>query len=388
MKHSNWIILIAIGAITVAGLDAHAGSGSGKHARNIIFMVPDGMGLSDVTAARIFKGGPDGEPLAFERLEQLGYQRTHSADSTVTDSAAAASAWATGDKYKNGQISWHSDEDTPKTILEMAQEKGKATGLVVTSDITHATPAAFGAHVSVRKSEGEIARQFIEVTGVDVLLGGGFANNRNNSPYPPENLAALVDAATNTYGYAYVDSLSGLEQATDRTKILGLFKPGGKTVEMFRLDSTLSYPLDEPTLPQMTKVALNVLSRDKDGFFLLVEGSQVDWRNHARDVRGMIAETLAFEESVEVVVEWLDANPKLWKETLLIVVPDHETGGFQINGPSGRLSRAGDVVEPGWTTSNHTAVDTMVWSEGSGSQFLGGALDNTDLFHVMKAALK
>lgn len=387
MKIRKWVVFIVIGAV-VAGLNVKAENPPGKHARNIIFMVPDGMGLPDVTAARIFKGGPDGEPLSFELLEQVGYQRTHSANSTVTDSAAAAAAWATGDKYINGQISWHSDTDMPETILELAKKKGKATGLVATSDITHATPAAFGAHVSMRKSEGEIARQFIEETEVDVLLGGGFANNRGGSPFPSEDLAALTASATNDYGYVYADTLVELENAASSDKVLGLFRPGGKTVEMFRVNPLIPYPVYEPTLPEMTAVALEILSRDKEGFFLLVEGSQVDWRNHAHDIKGMIAETLAFEESVKVVIEWLDADPRRWKHTLLIVVPDHETGGFQINGPYGSLSKAGDIVQGGWTSGSHTAVDTIVWSEGAGSQFLGGPLDNTDLFRVMEAVLK
>lgn len=397
MKHSKWVVLIVMGAIAAGtsvradkGADKGEGKGkdSGIHARNIIFMVPDGMGLADVTAARIFKGGPDGEPLSFEQLKQYGYQRTHSADSTVTDSAAAAAAWATGDKYNNGQVSWHSETNMPKTILELAKEMGKATGLVATSDITHATPAAFGAHVSTRKSEGEIARQFIEETQVDVLLGGGFANNSSSSPFPAEDLAALIASATNEYGYVYAETLAELESATSSGKVLGLFKKGGKTVEIFRVKPDRPYPVDEPTLPDMTEAALKVLSRDKDGFFLLVEGSQVDWQNHAVNITGMLAETLAFEESVQVVIDWLDAHPKRWNDTLLIVVPDHETGGFAINGPDGTLSEAGDIVNAGWTTRKHTAVDTMVWSEGAGSQFLGGPLDNTDLFHAMKAVLK
>ncbi|MEN8255337.1 MAG: alkaline phosphatase [Verrucomicrobiota bacterium] len=394
MNGNKWIVFIVAGAMVV-GMSVRADDDGGrrvkngpKKAKNIIFMVPDGMGLSDVTAARIFKGGPDGDPLSFELLKQTGYQRTHSANSTVTDSSAAAAAWATGDKYNNGQISWHSDTDMPETILEIAKKKGKATGLVATSDITHATPAAFGAHVSARKSEGEIARQYIEETEVDVLLGGGIANNRSNSPLPPEDLEALVDSATNEYGYAYADTLAELESATCGGKILGLFKQGGKTLERFRVDPANSYPLHEPTLPEMTKAALKVLSRDKDGFFLMVEGSQIDWRNHAHDIKGMIAETLAFEESVKVVIEWLDSEPSRWMHTLLIVVPDHETGGFQINGPYGRLSKTGDIVEAGWTTGSHTAVDTLVWSEGVGSEYLGGPMDNTDIFHVMKQVLK
>ena len=138
-------------------------------AENIIFMVPDGMGLSNVTAARIFKNGPNGGPLNLETLPHIGYQRTHSADSVTTDSAAAASAWASGEKYRNGEVSCHDDDQDGKcepepvpTILELAKEKGKATGLIATSSITHGTPAAFGAHVHTRDCDKEIARQMFK----------------------------------------------------------------------------------------------------------------------------------------------------------------------------------------------------------------------------------
>jgi len=129
-------------------------------AKNIIFMVADGMGLAHVTAARIFKNGPDGESLYLETLPTIGYQRTHSASDSLTDSAAAASAWASGEKFNNGEISCHDDDQDGRcepapdpTILEIAKAKGKATGLVVTSTVTHATPGAFGAHVASRRCE-------------------------------------------------------------------------------------------------------------------------------------------------------------------------------------------------------------------------------------------
>jgi alkaline phosphatase len=149
-------------------------------------MVPDGMGLSNVTAARIFRGGPDGDNLYFENLAQIGYQRTHSRNSTVTDSAAAAATWACGEKFNNNEISCHDNDfnkvcdenGSPETILELAQKMGKSTGLVATSTITHATPAVWAAHVHYRNCETEIARLYIEETGVDVLLGGGIGPNQ------------------------------------------------------------------------------------------------------------------------------------------------------------------------------------------------------------------
>jgi len=370
----------------------------GPRAKNIIVMVPDGMGLADVTAARIFKYGPDGGRLSFEKFPVIGYQRTHSANSTVTDSAAAASAWASGAKYNNGEISCHDDDfdgacdgDQVPTILDLARSMGKATGLVATSDVTHATPAAFGANVHNRKCEEEIARQYLH-RGIDVLLGGGFAANGRSCMLEHskgewlKNLLKEYAAS----GYTVVDTKGGMEAAVYKgtRKLVGLFQPGGKTQEIFRVDPAEDYPDKEPTLPEMTSAALDILEKNKKGFFLLVEASQIDWANHARDIYGQLAETMAFDETVEVVLKWINDKPRRRWQTLVIVVPDHETGGFAVNGPEGFLSIRGDIIEDGWTGGSHTAVDTLIWARGPNSRKLGRALDNTDLYQVMVEALK
>ncbi|HIJ79212.1 MAG: alkaline phosphatase [Desulfobulbaceae bacterium] len=363
-------------------------------ARNIIVMVPDGMGLADVTAARIAKNGPDGDRLNFERLPVIGYQRTHSANSTVTDSAAAASAWAAGQKFNNGEISCHAVEnvcvENPTTILEIAKSMGKATGLVVTSTITHATPAAFGAHVNSRQCETEIGRQYIEEIGVDVLLGGGIGANKrdakyNCDQYPGQDGNAVIAQALGL-GYEYVTTADELHQKIsddDRIKLLGLFNDGGLTPEYLR-----SVEISQPRLPEMTAAALDILEEDKDGFFMMVEGSQIDWANHDNNYEYQLGEMLAFDQAVKTVQDWIMAAPQRRQDTLLIVVADHDTGGFAVNGPYGTLSDAGDMVEAGWTTGGHTAGDTIIWSQGPGSRELGESLDNTDLFHIMKKAMK
>ena len=404
----SYVRLIIIGAVT-AGIwfshlayeqaQASAGMQNVCKAKNIIFMVPDGMGLSGVTAARIFKDGCDGGPLYLETLPQIGYQRTHSANSTVTDSAAAASAWACGEKYRNGEISCHDDDGDGRcndpvrtTILKMAKQQGKATGLVVTSTVTHATPAAWGAHVHSRECEMEIARQYIEETGIDVLLGGGIGPDKSGICLKPSPIKRgdLISRAQTDYGYAYVTTKSGLEAAVmaGKSKVLGLFTNQGKTPETYRVDRTLSYPKEEPTLPNMTASALKILEKDPDGFFLLIEGSQIDWANHANDVHYQIGETLAFDGSVKVVLDWMEKGLERKNHTLLVIVADHDCGGYAVNGPFNRLSKAGDIVDSGWTTTGHTAVDTVIWSYGPGSEALGKALDNTDLFEVMAGALK
>jgi alkaline phosphatase len=409
----KWCTLII--CLTIAGVLA-VGSGAAeankkRMAKNIILMVPDGMGLSDVTATRIFKNGLDGDGLSFEKLKQIGYQRTYSANSVVTDSAAAAGAWATGEKYVNGEISCHTDasgsgcESSPTTILEIAQKRGKATGLIATSDITHATPAVFAAHVHSRKCGADIGRQMVE-SGVDILLGAGIAEDGDNCPQ--EITAAEVIATAPDYGYKVVETRSELNSALGKRKtgkILGLFNAnGGKSPENFWIDESFTYPENEPTLQEMTVAALDFLQKDQQGFFLMVEGSQIDWANHGHrfgleDIESdpndpyaapntQLGEMLAFDAAVESVLEWVNAKKSRKNSTLIIVVADHETGGFHVNGPYGSLLEAGETVDGGWTTGGHTGQDTLIWSQGPGSHLLGRALENTDIFTVMKHYMK
>jgi len=137
----------------------------------------------------------------------------------------------------------------------------------------------------------------------------------------------------------------------------------------------------------MTAAALKVVEKNERGFFLMVEGSQVDWANHAKDYPYQLGEMVAFDDAVKVVRDWIGADPDRRENTLLIVVADHDTGGFAINGPQTALLEAGGKVEPGWTTGNHTGVDTLIWSAGPGSESLTRALDNTELYGVMVRAL-
>jgi alkaline phosphatase len=263
--------------------------------------------------------------------------------------------------------------------------------LVATSDITHATPAAFGANVHNRKCEEEIARQFL-TRSIDVLLGGGIAANRSSCKLPhsvEDYLVPLLDEYA-AAGYTIAMTEDEMDDAADGgvAKLLGLFKSGGKTKEIFRVDPTQVYPEDEPTLPEMTEAALEMLEKNRKGFFLVVEGSQIDWANHGHDFQGQLAETLAFDQAVETVLDWVNARWRRKMQTLVVVVPDHETAGFAINGPYGTLSEQGDMVEDAWTSGGHTATDVLIWAQGPNSQNFGQALDNTDLYYLIKQALK
>lgn len=356
--------------------------------KNIIFMVPDGMGLADVTATRIYKYGLSRKRLSFERLERIGYQSTNSGNSVVTDSAAAASAWACGQKFNNGEISFHGETgESPQTILELAKTTGRSTGLVATSTITHATPAAFGAHVKNRNCENKIAGQYIDKTGVDVILGGGKLRFNSTVPDTCGGSGDFISEAQ-AKGYTVVYSRDELLKVQNTKKLLGLFSEGPLASGPKRAgDDTIK--TREPTLAEMAGAALKILEKNDKGFFLMVEASQVDWANHANDQEYQITEILALDEAVNVVLDWVNARVERKSETLIIVVPDHETGGFAINGPVGSIiTEPGQLITAAWTSKGHTAVDTTIWSQGPYSQYLGRAIDNTDIFHIMKAALE
>ncbi len=386
LSAAGWQRLAAVSAIALAaagGAPARADGGEKGHAKNVIIMVPDGMGLADVTATRIYKHGLDGL-LNFETLEHIGYQRTYSANSVITDSAPAASAWACGEKFNNGEICFHGDGRAFKpSILELARKQGKATALVATSTITHATPASFGAHVVNRNCENEIARQYIQVTGVDLLLGSGVDKFTSVKADACGTVGDLIPQAK-AKGYAVAYDKAGLDAAVAAggKKILGLFGNGGTVPEYLRTPATT-----EPHLPEMAAAALKVVEKNRSGFFLMVEGSQVDWANHAKDYPYQLGEMLAFDDAVKVVRDWIDADEDRRENTLLIVVADHDTGGFAINGPQTALLKAGEKVEAGWTTGNHTGVDTLIWSQGPGSKALTRAIDNTEIYGVMVKAL-
>ena len=350
---------------------------------NIIIMVPDGMGLSNVVAARIYKHGLGGAPLYFETLENIGYQRTYSANSAITDSAAAASAWACGEKFNNGEICYHTDGNPYNpSILELARDEGKATGLVATYTVTHATPAAFGAHVNDRNCEKEIARQYVEITKIDIMLGGGVSIFNSTTSDNCGTSGNYIQSATQK-GYSVVYTNAEMQDTVNNgaQKILGLFSDSRMVPEDQRAGTT------EPGLAEMTAAALDILEEDRDGLFLLVEGSQIDGANHQNNLNYQINETLAFDDAVKVVLDWIDSNPGRKENTLLIIVPDHDTGGFAINGPEQMLG-AGELVEAGWTTTHHTGVDTIVWSQGPGSSALGRSIDNTDIYQVMVEVFK
>jgi alkaline phosphatase len=309
-------------------------------------MIGDGMGIAQITLARLSLT-PSSPPLNMDTMPYVALVKTHSANSMVTDSAAAGTALATGFKTNNGMISVLPDGTPVETILERAMKLGKAAGLVTTTTITHATPASFGAHVNSRGEESDIAVQYIEKK-IDVLLGGGKAMFTPTSKHRRDLIREAKDL-----GYAVVESRDALLSTTN-SKILGLFQDGALTTDP-----------PEPSLAEMTEKAIQVLSTNRDGFFLMVEGGQIDWRCHDNDKVGTVKQVLQFDLAVGKALEYARKHG----DTLVIVTADHETGGLAITGS--------DSVA--WCSKGHTGVPVPLFAYGPGANFFSGVLDNTDV---------
>lgn len=310
----------------------------------VVLLVGDGMGMGALQAARLRAG-----PLFLDGLPVHGSVSTSSSSHRITDSGAAATALAAGVLTYNGAIGVGPDGAPLPSILESAERRGMATGLVATSSLTHATPAAFAAHVVSRSQEAEIARQ-MTASGVDVLLGGG---RRYFSAHHRTDGLDLV-APFRARGCAVVATVAeAVEAAGTADCVLGLVADGHMPAA----------PARGGALAGMASAALATLDRDRDGFFLMVEGSQIDWAGHANDGEWSIAEMLDFDDAVRSVVAALGGRPN----TLVVVTADHETGGL--------AARAGAV--PGgvaftWSTSGHTDAHVPLRALGDGASGLSG----------------
>ena len=353
--------------------------------RNIILFIGDGMGAVHRAAARWVQVGATDE-LNMDDLPVSGWSRTASADNAVTDSAAGATAVATGVRTKNGWLAIGPEHSILTTILEYARMEGKSAGLVTTVQVSHATPAAFAAHVEDRNLMDEIAGQMFD-EGVEVMLGGGedqFLPSSeagcfgNGTRADTRNLLAEAVAA----GYAHVCNAPELEaiDTSATSRLVGLFA-----------DEEMGRPYS-PGLATMTQRAIEVLSRDPQGFFLMVEGGRIDKAAHANNGAEAIADTLGLDEAVAVG----KAFAALAGNTLVIVTADHETGGMGmalLPGPVCVSPNGPFDIEGGgqfcvtWTTAGHTAADVPVTAGGPFSHMLSGSYDNTHIFDGMYRAL-
>ncbi len=309
---------------TKAGVTAKAQS------QNLIVLIGDGMGPAQVSAARYFQQYTKGVNHLNIDPYYVGQATTYAdrgedggkvVSGIVTDSASAGTAFATGHKTYNAGISV-SNEDVSKpfaSIIEAAENSGKATGLVTTARITHATPAVYASHVRSRDNESAIASQYLE-SGVDVLMGGGkqfFVTKDEKGKRTDKNILPDFKAK----GYTVVENTSALNALTSKnTKVLGLF---GSSHVAYVPDRTAEIP----SLAQMTSKALNILSTDKDGFVMMIEGGRIDHAGHANDLPTLVQETLDFDAAFKTAIEFAKKNGN----TSVVVTADHETGGLSLS---------------------------------------------------------
>ncbi|ESP93364.1 alkaline phosphatase [Pseudoalteromonas luteoviolacea] len=397
--------------------------------KNIIYMIGDGMGPAYTTAYRYYKDDKTTktvEPTVFDSI-LVGMAHTYPDDNTVvTDSAAGATALSTAIKSYNGAIAVDTKKKPLKTMLQMAKENGKTTALVATSQINHATPASFAAHNESRRNYDEIADDYIDVKvagklPVDLMLGGGTKYFIRED----RNIVSEFKQA----GYQYIDDLNQLN-TIESIPAIGLFAEKG-----------MPYAIDESPLrlTDMTKKALSLLNKDKNdkGFFVMIEGSQIDWCGHANDIACAMKEMEDFAQSIELAKAYVDNNP----DTLLVITADHSTGGLTL-GADGDYKWERDVVAnvknsvktitkklkdsknierdwvaltgleyseeiakklneakssgdraifdvingfinkasyTGWTTGGHTAIDVQVFAHGKGREHFIGSQNNTQI---------
>jgi alkaline phosphatase len=294
-----------------------------SRARNIIFFAYDGTGFEDLATAEYFSTKILGRPLLFRRVMAQGASGsmlTHSLASVVTDSAAASSAWSTGRKVVNGALSMYPDGRRLTTVLELAREAGKATGLVTTTRMTHATPAGWIARVPNRDLEDEIAEQYLAFEP-EVLLGGGAGHFLAGDRGDGRDLARSFQAR----GYQLLRTREEL-LASSGSRLLGLFAPGTRHLP-YEIDRRFQ-DAPSPTLAEAARKGLEVLDGAANGFLLQVEAGRIDHANHDNDPGGMVWDWMAAEEALNVLVDFVDRTP----ETLLILAADHDTGGGTVYG--------------------------------------------------------
>lgn len=473
------------GSIALSGTAATSES-AGEHsgdADSAILFITDGMGHTQVSGARYlnaYQDDPDAFPLnvdpgitelQLDRNEAQGTMTVFPDDpdelvtdsgaaatamstigtgdnehnctdcNGVTDCAAAATSMSTGTKAYNGAIGGVEGEngefEPVETVLEAAQAQGKATGLVTNTRITHATPAAFAAHVPERQMEDEIARQYIEETGVDVLLGGG---KGHFDPEQRDDGEDVLGAACDE-GYELVETADELE-AIEQAPVLGLFTEDTSHMNYY-LDRLPEDETGQPGLAEMTTKAIDILSQNKNGFFLMVESGRVDHCGHANDP-AIAAEQLEGDEAVGAALDYVEDDST--SSTTMVTTADHECGGMSLarDGPYNvnfdvleamgasateglapriedaesvdeireimdefagiedmdeydiaRVQEGAEAVKEiineralvGWTSDGHTATDVPTFASGPNAEFLNAARDNTDIAGLLVDSL-
>lgn len=330
-----------------------SGFQTGQKPKNIILMIGDGMGTTQLFASYTANGGN----LNITNMPFAGFVTTQSGDDYTTDSAAGGTAFSTGQRTYNGAIAVDMDKKPITTILEIAEKNKKATGLVSSSAITHATPASFIAHNESRNNYEEIAADFLK-TDIDIFIGGGksFFEKREDGRNLLEELKIK--------NYEIFDSISQAKNITE-----------GPMAILTAAEHNPAYPGRGNLIQEGTEKAIRVLNNEENGYFLMVEGSQIDWGGHENNTAYIVQETLDFDIAVGKALKSAAADG----ETLIIVTSDHETGGMSIE--TGNFETG--EIQAKYTSGGHTGVMVPVFAFGPGAEHFTGVMKNTDIFHKM-----
>lgn len=342
-----------------------------KPVKNVIFMIGDGMGLNQAYAAAMVEGHA---LTMMSQADHVALQETWSANKKITDSAASGTALACGLKTKNGMIGMGPDSLRVQSLIELSAQNGKSTGIVVTCHLFHATPAAFFAHNVSRKNYEEISRDLLTFSP-DIMIGGGskYLENRKDS-FP-------LTQALQEQGKQLFYSLDELKQSgalaeADPSKQASLMAFCAAENMPYHLDGRGDY------LPEAVALAIDYLSKDKDGFFLMVEGSSIDFACHASDMDRSVAEALDFDRAIQVAVDFAKQD----KNTLVVVTADHETGGLSIL--QSEDYQEGKTLKHKFTTTGHSPVPVPVYVFGAGAEVYPCFMQNSDHKAIMSKLMK
>ncbi|MCH9659989.1 MAG: alkaline phosphatase [Bacteroidetes bacterium] len=325
--------------------------------KNIILVIGDGMGLSQVSVGQFYSD----QASNFDRFTTIGLIKTSSSSHLITDSAAGATAYSSGIKTYNKSIGMKPDSTAITNIVETISKQGMATGLVATSSITHATPAAFYAHTKTRYMYEDIAT-YLPKSGIDYFAGGGlkFFNKRKDG----QNL--LPTLLSNNF---VIDTVSLPSTVSEKKHAILLAQNSMPKMQEGRGDF----------LEKASLLAIKKLSQTKEGYFLMVEASQIDWGGHDEDPDYLIAEQLDLDRTLGVLLDTLGDH----SETLVIVTADHETGAFSLAMEGTDYNK----IKPSTSSSEHSATMVPVFAKGPGAEIFGGIYENNEIYHKMMQLL-
>ena len=376
-------------------------------AKYVFYFIGDGMGATHVAAAEAYLAQERGvigmDPLCFTQFPVMGEATSFSASNIITDSSAAGTALSTGEKTKNGMLCIAPDSTTNlKSISYKIHEAGYSVGVMSTTPINHATPAAFFGHNIKRGNYYEIGKE-LPLTGFEFFAGGGLYHPKGKDGDQEVSLYDMIADGGYTLAYGYED----FKTKKDADHIVLVQAEGSEEICPY----ALGRPEGALTLSQIVEAAITVLERNPKGFFLMAEGGLIDWTAHSQDLAGTIFEILDFDQAIAVANAFYERHPK---ETLIVVTADHETGGIALgrkrynydltvidkiknasastdveqymNDPKS-IDSVNEEANIGWTTTSHCGGPVPVWAKGVGSERFAARQDNTDIPKKICAAM-